>query len=124
MSMDIKQIEDLIVKTLDDSKARDIQVMDVKGISSFADLMVVATGTSTTHVKALGSHVEQAFKDAGEPPLGVEAGPQPDWVLVDLGNAIVHVMTEGARAHYALDKLWDIKNQNAAEQATQEQVAD
>lgn len=124
MSMDIKQIEDLIVKTLDDSKARDIQVMDVKGISSFADLMVVATGTSTTHVKALGSHVEQAFKDAGEPPLGVEAGPQPDWVLVDLGNAIVHVMTEGARAHYALDKLWDIKNQNAAEQASQEQAAD
>ncbi|WP_369699484.1 ribosome silencing factor [Thiomicrorhabdus sp. Milos-T2] len=122
MSMDIKQIETLIVNTLEDSKARDIQVMDVKGISSFADLMVVATGTSTTHVKALGSHVELAFKEAGEPPLGVEAGPQPDWVLVDLGNAIVHVMTEGARAHYALEKLWDIKNQQAAEST--EQVAD
>jgi len=115
MSMNIKEIEDLIVKTLEDSKARDIQVMDIKGISSFADLMVVATGTSTTHVKAVGSHVEQAFKEAGEPPLGVEAGPQPDWVLVDLGNAIVHVMTEGARAHYALEKLWDIKAQTAAE---------
>lgn len=122
--MDIKQIETLIVNTLDDSKARDIQVMDVKGISTFADLMVVATGTSTTHVKALGSHVEVAFKEAGEPPLGVEAGPQPDWVLVDLGNAIVHIMTEGARAHYALEKLWDIKNQKAAEVDSTEQAAD
>jgi ribosome-associated protein len=112
--MDIKQIEELIVNTLEDSKGRDIQVMDVKGISSFADLMVVATGTSTTHVKSLGAHVEKAFKDAGEPPLGVESAPQPDWVLVDLGNAIVHIMTEGARAHYALEKLWDVKSQTAA----------
>ncbi|WP_321326396.1 ribosome silencing factor [Thiomicrorhabdus sp.] len=119
MSMNMKEVEDLIVKTLDDSKARDVQVIDIKGISSFADLMVVATGTSTTHVKAVGSHVEQAFKEAGEPPLGVEAGPQPDWVLVDLGNAIVHVMTEGARAHYALEKLWDIKAQTSAENASE-----
>ncbi len=118
MSMDIKEIENLVVETLDNSKARDIQVMDVAGISSFADLMIVATGTSTTHVRALGSHLEQAFKEAGEPPLGVEGGPQPDWVLVDLGNAIVHIMTEGARAHYAIEKLWDVKSQQ------QEQVAE
>lgn len=111
MSMDLKEIEDLIVNTLDDSKARDIQVLDVAGVSSFADLMVVATGTSTTHVRALGSHVEKAFKDAGEPALGVEGDPQPDWVLVDLDIAIVHIMTEGARAHYAIEKLWDIKSQ-------------
>jgi len=111
MSMDLKEIEQLIVETLEDSKARDIQVIDIAGVSSFADLMVVATGTSTTHVRALGSHLEQAFKEAGEPALGVEGGPQPDWVLVDLGNAIVHIMTEGARAHYALEKLWDVKTQ-------------
>ncbi|WP_324187611.1 ribosome silencing factor [Thiomicrorhabdus heinhorstiae] len=111
MSLDLKATEELIVKTLDDGKARDIQVIDIAGISSFADLMVIATGTSTTHVRALGSHLEQAFKEIGEPPLGVESGPQPDWVLVDLGDAIVHVMTEAARAHYALEKLWDIKSQ-------------
>ncbi|MBO1923841.1 ribosome silencing factor [Thiomicrorhabdus sp. 6S3-12] len=109
--MDTQQATDLVVKTLDDSKGRDIQVIDIEGVSSFADVMVVCTGTSTTHVRALGSHVEQAFKEAGEPPLGVEGGPQPDWVLVDLGNIIVHVMTESARAHYALEKLWDIKSQ-------------
>lgn len=108
--MELTEIKDLIVETLEDSKARDIQVMDVSEVSSFADLMVVATGTSTTHVKSTGNAVALAFKDAGYPPLGVEAGPQPDWVLVDLGDAIVHVMTEAARAHYALEKLWDIKS--------------
>lgn len=114
MAMDIQQIENLVVETLEDSKARDIQVLDVAGVSSFADLMVVATGTSTTHVKSLGSHVEMAFKEAGEPALGVEGGPQPDWVLVDLGNAVVHIMTEAARAHYAIEKLWDVKSQQEA----------
>lgn len=106
--MDLKKTETLIVSALEDSKARDIQVIDVSGVSSFTDLMVIATGTSTTHVKSTGNSVSQAFKDAGEPPLGMEAGPDPDWVLIDLGNAIVHVMTESARAHYQLEKLWDI----------------
>ncbi len=116
MSMDLKAVETLVVNTLEDVKARDIQVIDISNVSSFADLMIIATGTSTTHVKAAGSHVAQAFKDINEPPLGVEAGPQPDWVLVDLGDTIVHVMTEGARAHYALEKLWDVKpSSDAAE---------
>jgi len=109
MSMDLKAVEELVVKTLEDSKARDIQVIDISKVSSFADLMIIATGTSTTHVKSTGNFVAQAFKDIGEPPLGVEAGPQPDWVLIDLCDTIVHVMTEGARAHYALEKLWDVK---------------
>lgn len=104
--MDIQAVEALIVKSLEDSKARDIQVLDVKALCSFTDLMVVATGTSTTHVRSTGEAVAQAFKDAGEPAMGVEAGPEPDWVLIDLGNAIVHVMTESARAHYQLEKLW------------------
>ena len=108
MSMDLKEVEALVVTTLEDFKGRDIQVMDVSEVSSFADLMIIATGTSTTHVKAMGQHVALAFKEAGQQPLGVEAGPQPDWVLVDLGDTIVHVMTEGARAHYALEKLWDV----------------
>lgn len=117
MGLNLAQVEELVVKTLDDGKGRDIQVIDIEGVSSFADLMIVCTGTSTTHVRALGSFVEQAFKEIGEPPLGVEGGPQPDWVLVDLGNVIVHVMTEGARAHYALEKLWDIKSKTNLENA-------
>lgn len=114
--MELDEIKKRVVETLEDSKARDIQVMDVAGVSSFADLMVVATGTSTTHVKSTGNAVAQAFKEAGMPPLGVESGPQPDWVLIDLGNVVVHVMTEGARAHYALEKLWDIKPSSQSEE--------
>ncbi|BBP44086.1 ribosome silencing factor [Thiosulfativibrio zosterae] len=107
--MNLQTKQDIIYKALDDGKARDIKIMDVSQISTFTNLMVVATGTSTTHVRSLGSRVAQEVKDAGEEPLGVEAGPEPDWVLVDLGDAIVHVMTESARAHYALEKLWEVQ---------------
>jgi ribosome-associated protein len=113
--MDLAQTRSLIETTLDDAKARDIQAMDVSKISSFTDLMVVATGTSTTHVRSTGDALSQAFKEAGEPPLGVESGPNPDWVLVDLGQAVVHVMTESARAHYQLEKLWEMPPQRTGE---------
>lgn len=116
MTMDLQAIEDLAVKTLEDFKARDIQTIDISEISDFADRMIIATGTSTAHVKGVGNNVALAFKDAGFPALGVEAGPQPDWVLIDLGRVIIHVMTEGARAHYALEKLWEVKpSHDAAE---------
>lgn len=114
--MDIQQTEELIVSTLEDAKARDVQVINVTDLCSFTDRMVIATGTSTTHVKSTGNAVAQAFKDAGEPPMGVEAGPEPDWLLVDLGNAIVHVMTESARAHYQLEKLWNLQPSEAVQQ--------
>lgn len=104
--MSIEAIEKLVINTLEDSKARDIQVLDVTTLCSFTDRMIIATGTSTTHVRSSGQAVAQAFKDAGEPPMGIESGPEPDWLLVDLGNAVVHVMTESARAHYQLEKLW------------------
>lgn len=109
MTMDVQAIEALAIKTLEDFKARDIQTIDISEISDFADKMIIATGTSTAHVKGVGNNVALAFKDAGFPALGVEAGPQPDWVLIDLGNVIIHVMTESARAHYALEKLWEVK---------------
>lgn len=112
--MELEEIKRIIIETLEDSKARDIQVMDVTTISTFADLMIVATGTSTTHVRSTGNAVAQKFKDLDMPPLGVEASAQPDWVLVDLGDVIVHVMTEAARAHYSLEKLWDVKSLAAA----------
>ena len=116
-SMELEIIKNIIVESLEDSKARDIQVLDVTGVSSFADMMIVATGTSTTHVRSTGHSVAQKLKDLDMPPLGVEAGPQPDWVLVDAGDIIIHVMTEAARAHYSLEKLWDVKatDLNAAE---------
>mgnify|MGYP005750110217 CR=1 FL=1 len=113
--MDLNQIEKLVVDTLEDGKARDIQVIDVEGVSTFTDRMIVATGTSTTHVRALGSMVDQAFKEAGDPSLGMETGPEPDWVLIDHGNVIIHVMTEKARAYYSIEKLWRMKDEAEVE---------
>lgn len=119
--MDLQQIENIALKALEDGKARDVQVIDVAGISSFTDRMIVATGTSSTHVRSLGSMVDQAFKEAGDPSMGMETGPEPDWVLIDHGNLIVHVMTEKARAYYSIDKLWDMKVETP-EAATDEQA--
>ncbi len=107
--MNLTEKQAIVIESLEEGKARDIKVMDVSEISTFTNLMVVATGTSTTHVRSLGSRVGQDMKDAGEAPLGTETGPEPDWVLIDLEDAVVHVMTETARAHYALEKLWDVK---------------
>jgi len=115
--MDVKVAEKLAVAALEEGKARDIQVIDVEGVSNFTDRMIVATGTSTTHVRSLGSMVDQAFKEAGEASMGVETGPERYWVLVDHGNVIVHVMTEKARAYYAIEKLWRMKEE--AESGTQ-----
>ncbi len=106
--MNLTEKKLIIIKSLEDGKARDIKVLDVATISSFTDVMLIATGTSTTHVRSLGSRVAQDMKDIGETPLGTETSPEPDWVLIDLEDIVVHVMTEAARSRYALEKLWDI----------------
>ena len=106
--MNAEQLRTLVTDTLDDGKGRDMQVLDVRQNCDFTDYMIIATGTSVTHVKALGEAVAQAAKDAGHPPLGVEAPQDPEWVLVDLGDVVVHVMTERSRAYYALEKLWSV----------------
>jgi ribosome-associated protein len=107
--MELKQVETLAVQHLEDSKAIDIQVLDVTQKCSFTDRMIVATGTSTTHVKSTGNSVAKAFKDAGQPALGMESTQDPEWVLIDLGVSVVHVMTESARAKYQLEKLWSFE---------------
>jgi len=106
--MQVEQLKERVIDALDDGKGRDIQTLDVRDRCDFTDYMVIATGTSTTHVKALGEAVVRAAKEAGVRPLGVEAPQDPEWVLVDLGDVVVHVMTERARAHYALEKLWSV----------------
>jgi len=113
--MDVIQKQALVVEALEDGKARDIKVLDVSKRSSFTDVMVIATGTSTTHVRSLGARVAQELKDAGEPPLGTETSPEPDWVLVDAEDIVIHVMTEAARAHYALEKLWETPPENRSQ---------
>jgi len=104
--MHIDALKSLVINALEDLKAQDIAVLDVSRLTSVTDLMVVASGTSSRHVAALAEHVVQTAKEQGVPPLGVEGENGTDWVLVDLGNLVVHLMLPETRQLYDLERLW------------------
>ena len=89
-------------------KAKDVVEIDVRGKSSVADYMVIASGTSTRHVKSSADEVVRFAKKLGVMPLGVEGEREAEWVLVDLGDVIVHVMLPRVREFYALERLWTV----------------
>jgi len=95
--MNSSEVSQLAVTTLEDMKGIDLKVIDIVGKSSIADAMIVVTGTSQRHVRSLAESVRMAAKEADHPPLGVEGDDSSDWVLVDLGDVIVHVMTDEKR---------------------------
>lgn len=104
--MHSKQLEQLAVKALEDLKARDIVVLDVRRLTTLTDAMIIASGTSTRHVKALADSVIEQAKQAGCRPLSVEGEREAEWILVDLADVIVHVMLPATRDFYQLEKLW------------------
>lgn len=106
--MNSKDVIEMSVKALEDMKGVDLTVIDIVGKSSIADAMIVVTGTSQRHVRSLAESVRLTAKEADHPPLGVEGADSSDWVLVDLGDVIVHVMTEEKREFYSLEKLWSV----------------
>ena len=97
---------------LEELKAKDAVQIDVRGKSSVADYMVIASGTSTHHVKSIGDEVVRFAKNLGVMPLGVEGEREAEWVLVDLGDVIVHVMLPRVREFYALERLWTVGDQS------------
>jgi ribosome-associated protein len=97
---------DLVVDALEDLKAVDPKILDVRSISSVMDYLVVASGNSSRHVKSLADNVVIKAKEAGWPAIGVEGENAADWVLVDLGDVVVHVMQPAARSFYDLERLW------------------
>ncbi|MCB1757951.1 MAG: ribosome silencing factor [Gammaproteobacteria bacterium] len=107
--MNSEQLTGLVTEALDNLKGQDITVLDVADKTSIADVMVIATGTSDRHVGALANEIVVTAKEAGEQPLGVEGEMKSDWVLVDLGDVIVHIMTQKARDFYELEKLWSVR---------------
>lgn len=104
--MQLEQLQQLVVDTLADMKARDVEVMDVRGKTAVTDIMIVASGTSDRHVKAIAETVAYRAKEAGEPPLGVEGANEGEWALVDLNGVVVHVMLPKVRDYYGLERLW------------------
>jgi len=104
--MNLEQLIDLVVEALEDVKAVDIRIVDVRGKTAITDIMVIASGTSDRHVKALADNVVIKAKEAGVQPLGVEGQDSRDWVLVDLNDVVVHVMLPQVRDFYNLEKLW------------------
>jgi ribosome-associated protein len=95
-----------VVKALDDMKAIDIRSLDVRKLTSIADIMVIASGRSDRQVRALAQKAVEVAKQADAPVLGSEGEREGQWILVDLGDVIVHLMHPTARAYYQLEKLW------------------
>ena len=106
--MQSEELRDLVIKTLEDMKARDIAILDVRGKTSITDIMVIASGTSNRHVKSIAEAVAFQAKLAGEPPLGTEGVQDGEWALVDLNGVVLHVMHPKVRDFYQLERLWSI----------------
>ena len=107
------ELQALAVNALEDLKAVDVRVLDVQELTSITDRMIIASGTSSRHVKSLADHVALKAKQAGNSPLGVEGEQNAEWILIDLGDVIVHVMLPETREFYALEKLWSVGGERA-----------
>lgn len=117
--MQIEQLKDLVLTTLADMKARDVTVMDVRDKTAVTDFMVVASGTSDRHVKAIAETVAYRAKEAGEQPLGIEGVNEGEWALIDLNGVVVHVMLPKVRDFYQLERLWSAPARVASRAAAQ-----
>ena len=106
--MKVDKLKQLAIDALEDMKAESITVLDVKGKTTVTDWVIVASGSSSRHVKSIANNVAVAAKQANHPPLGTEGEAEGEWVLVDLGDVIVHVMQRQVRAYYDLESLWSV----------------
>ncbi|MFS1983543.1 ribosome silencing factor [Vibrio breoganii] len=99
-------LKDFLADTADDMKAQKIVTLDVQGKSSVTDYMLVCTGTSKRHVSSIADHIAIEAKKIGIEPLGMDGELEGEWVVVDMGSTMVHVMQEEHRELYQLEKLW------------------
>ena len=111
--MQVEELRDLAVTALEDMKAVDVQVIDVRSKTSITDFFVVASGNSGRHVKACAEAVAFKAKQAGEPPLGQEGFTEGEWALLDLNGVVVHVMQARVRDFYQIERLWKVDVEQA-----------
>jgi len=104
------KLSEVVVEALEDLKGQSIRCINVKKLTAITDYMVIATGTSNTHLKALAESVNKSAKDAGQEVVGMEGKLASEWVLVDLGGVVVHLMLAPVRALYNLEELWSFES--------------
>lgn len=105
--MQLDELRSLVQNALEDLKAVELKVLDVHDLTSVTDLMIIVTGTSNRHAKALSDNLLEKTAAAGVKPLGVEGVRESEWILMDYGDIVVHIMLPHVRATYNLEKLWD-----------------
>jgi ribosome-associated protein len=104
--MEIRKLQRLVIDALEDVKAQDIEVYNTSRLSDLFDRVVLVTGTSNRHTRSLASNVAEKVKAAGGTVVSIEGEDTGDWVLVDLGDIVVHIMQPAVRAYYALEEIW------------------
>ncbi len=117
--LDSKRLADEMVDALDDLKGQAIRSINVQRLTSITDYMVIATGRSNTHIKALSDAVVERCKGAGRQVVGVEGRMHSEWVLVDLGDVVVHIMLAPVRALYKLEDLWSFETESSKAKESQ-----
>ncbi len=108
-------LEQIVTAALDDMKAINVKVLDVRGLTDIADIMIIASGNSDRHVRSISDRVVEKAKAAGFRTLGTEGARDGEWVLVDLQDIVVHVMLPRIREFYGLERLWDNGGEQAAD---------
>ena len=121
--MDIRKLQKAVIAALEDIKAREIEVYDVKHLTSLFDRVVIATADSARQSKSLARNVHDKAREIGVRVYGVEGDEAGEWVLVDLGDIVVHVMLANVRAHYNLEELWNQPKPKAPRKRTTRAVA-
>ena len=113
-----RALVELVLSSLEELKAEAICQLDVRHLTSVTDVMIIANGRSTRHVRAVAIALVESCKKAQYMPLGVEGADGGEWVLIDLGDVVVHVMLPKVRDFYELEKLWDIDSVENAEESS------
>jgi ribosome-associated protein len=103
----VSPLQGIVTAALDDMKAVNVKVLDVRGLTDIADTLIIASGTSDRHVRSISDRVVESARAAGFRPFGVEGARDGEWVLVDLQDIVVHVMLPRVREFYGLERLWE-----------------